>query len=123
MASAAPDCSPNREIATATSKKFDVPIGPAVPASLCGGLGSVAPVQPSMEMPSACNTRGSAIAATTGGCTAHVTACRPSRRTTVATGPTIAPGSIRATTPTTALGERRCGACRVALPAIHFGTT
>lgn len=123
MASAAPECSPNREIATATSTKFDVPIGHAGPAISCGGVGSVAPVQPSTEMPSVFNTRGSAIAATTGGCTARVAACRSSSSTTVAIGPTIDPGLSRATTPATALGERRCGACRVALPAIHRSTT
>ena len=38
VASAAPDCKPNNEIATATasSKKFDVPIIQAGAATLCG---------------------------------------------------------------------------------------
>lgn len=53
VASAAPECKPNKEMATATasSKKLEVPIRHAGPAMLCGSLISLAIHQLRKKMP------------------------------------------------------------------------
>src|SRR5690606_14035862 len=53
VAKAAPEFRPNKEIATATanSKKLDVPIRQAGPATLCGSFSLFAIHQPMKKMP------------------------------------------------------------------------
>jgi hypothetical protein len=53
VASAAPEFRPNSEIATATanSKKFEVPIRQAGPATLCGSFSIGGANQPMAKMP------------------------------------------------------------------------
>jgi hypothetical protein len=53
VAKAAPELSPNKEIATATasSKKLDVPIKHAGPATLCGNFNRLAAHQLMKKMP------------------------------------------------------------------------
>ena len=53
VAKAAPDCKPNKEMATATasSKKLEVPIRHAGPATLCGSFNQRAPHQEMKKIP------------------------------------------------------------------------
>ena len=126
VASAAPECRPNSEIATATasSKKLDVPIMQAGAAMLCGRRSFHAATYEMAKMPTLCSTSGTAIMAMTSGLSIRVPAWKPNSSTTVAIKPTTDHG-FSAATPWASrwVPPARSHRCRVATPASSGSTT